>query len=127
MNKNDRWKFIIVLAIIVWAFTQMIPFTSRPLIPYFASRAEGPDTTFTNIVQKAEALHAANTNTTEFAALIEAIGTNDIQMYFPFVDAKAQPRPTTFILNQLQRDASGKIKLGLDLQGGTSYLVEMDT
>ena len=41
--------------------------------------------------------------------------------------AKNQLHPTTFILNQLQRDASGKIKLGLDLQGGTSFLVEMDT
>ncbi len=27
----------------------------------------------------------------------------------------------------MQRDAAGKIKLGLDLQGGTSFLVEMDT
>src|SRR5208282_5903418 len=35
--------------------------------------------------------------------------------------------PKTLSLNQLQRDASGKIKLGLDLQGGTSFLVEMDT
>ena len=35
--------------------------------------------------------------------------------------------PTTFILNRIQRDASGKIKLGLDLQGGTAFLVEMDT
>ena len=35
--------------------------------------------------------------------------------------------PNVFILNQLQRDALGKIKLGLDLQGGTSFLVEMDT
>ena len=57
----------------------------------------------------------------------EAIGTNDIQPYFPFVSAKNQLDPTTFILNQLQRDAAGKIKLGLDLQGGTSFLVEMDT
>ena len=30
-------------------------------------------------------------------------------------------------MNRLQRDAAGKIKLGLDLQGGTSFLVEMDT
>ena len=56
-----------------------------------------------------------------------AIGTNDIQNYFPFVSAKNELDPTTFILNQIQRDASGKIKLGLDLQGGTSFLVEMDT
>ena len=30
-------------------------------------------------------------------------------------------------MNHLQRDAAGKIKLGIDLQGGTSFLVEMDT
>ena len=30
-------------------------------------------------------------------------------------------------MNRLQRDAAGKIKLGLDLQGGTEFLVEMDT
>jgi SecD/SecF fusion protein len=29
-------------------------------------------------------------------------------------------------LNRLQREVAGKIKLGLDLQGGTSFLVEMD-
>jgi len=63
----------------------------------------------------------------EFANLQEAIGTNTIKPYFPFFDAKNQVYPNTFILNQLQRDASGKIKLGLDLQGGTSFLVEMDT
>ncbi|MGH8024861.1 MAG: protein translocase subunit SecD, partial [Limisphaerales bacterium] len=43
------------------------------------------------------------------------------------INARAEANPTTFVLNQLQRDASGKIKLGLDLQGGTSYLVRMDT
>ncbi|NJM54863.1 MAG: protein translocase subunit SecD [Verrucomicrobiae bacterium] len=31
------------------------------------------------------------------------------------------------MLNKLQRDAAGRIKLGLDLQGGQSFLVEMDT
>jgi SecD/SecF fusion protein len=35
--------------------------------------------------------------------------------------------PTTYILNRLQREAAGRIRLGLDLQGGTSFLVEMDT
>src|ERR1019366_10426486 len=35
--------------------------------------------------------------------------------------------PTTFILNRLQREAAGRIRLGLDRQGGASYLVEIDT
>jgi protein-export membrane protein SecD len=30
-------------------------------------------------------------------------------------------------LHQLQQDAAGKVHLGLDLQGGSSFLVEMDT
>ena len=42
-------------------------------------------------------------------------------------NATNQSDPTTFILNRLQRDASGKIKLGLDLQGGTAFLLEMNT
>ncbi|HUA64648.1 MAG TPA: protein translocase subunit SecD [Alphaproteobacteria bacterium] len=127
MNKNDRWKFIVVVLVVLWALYQIYPPTSRPLIPYFASQAENTDATFTNIVQTAEKLQEANTNRSAFADLTEAIDTNNIQAYFPFINAKAQLDPTTYILNQLQRDASGRIKLGLDLQGGTSYLVQMDT
>lgn len=127
MNKNDRWKFILVLAIVLWALYQIYPPTSQDLIQQFASRAEVTDATFTNIVQKAQAFQQANTNITGFAALTKAIDTNDIQSYFPFINARGATHPTTFILNQLQRDASGKIKLGLDLQGGTSFLVEMQT
>jgi SecD/SecF fusion protein len=126
MNKNDRWKFIFVILVVLWALYQMYPPTSQDLIQQFAARAEGPDATFTNIVQQAQALQKTETNTA-FAILRQAINTNDVRMYFPFIDVKAEPHPTTAILNQLQRDASGKIKLGLDLQGGTSFLLEMDT
>src|SRR4029453_11779236 len=61
--------------------------------------------------------------------LFEAIGTNNITRYFPrFASAvKNEAHPTTFILNRLQREAAGRIKLGLDLQGGTSFLMEMET
>ncbi|HUE37554.1 MAG TPA: protein translocase subunit SecD [Candidatus Acidoferrum sp.] len=127
MNRNDRWKFIFVILVVVWSLWQINPPASRDLIQQFASRAQTPDATFTNILQRAEALQSADTNATEFAVLRQAIGTNDVQIYFPFIAAKAQLDPTIYILNQLQRDASGKIKLGLDLQGGTSYLAEMDT
>ncbi|HSY43060.1 MAG TPA: protein translocase subunit SecD, partial [Candidatus Acidoferrum sp.] len=125
MNISPRWIYVFILAVL-WSLYQMYPPTSQDLIQQFTARAEGPDATFSNIVQQAQALKNTQTNS-EFAILRQAIGTNDIQMYFPFVDAKADPHPTTFILNQLQRDASGKIKLGLDLQGGTSFLMEMDT
>ena len=126
MRKNDRWKFIFVVLVVLWALYEIYPPTSRDLIQQFSSRAENPDAVFTNILQRVQVLQSARTNS-EFANLQEAIGTNDIQPYFPFVSAETELHPTIFILNQIQRDAAGRIKLGLDLQGGTSFHVEMDT
>jgi len=125
-QNNNLWKFLFVVFIIGWSFYQMYPPTSRDLVNEFASRAENQNAAFSNILARAEALQAAGTNS-EFANLRAAIGANDIQPYFTFITASNETDPTTFILNRLQRDASGKIKLGLDLQGGTAFLVEMDT
>ena len=124
--KKDSWRFALVVFIICWSLYQVYPPTPRDLVQQFSSRAVKRDAAFTDILQRLEPLQKARPDR-EFANLQEAIGTNDIQSYFPFVSAKNELYPTTFILNQLQRDASGRIKLGLDLQGGTSFLVEMDT
>ncbi|MGH8023011.1 MAG: hypothetical protein ACRED1_05495, partial [Limisphaerales bacterium] len=90
MSKNDRWKFIVVVLIVLWALYQMYPPTTQNLIGQFKSRAEATDATFTNIVDKAEAFQKANTNSAGFADLSQAIGTNDIQNYFPFINARAE-------------------------------------
>jgi len=125
MKNNDFWKFILVAFIVGWALYETYPPTSRDLVKEFETRAQHKDATFAGILARLEPLQKARPDR-EFANLQEAIGTNDIKPYFQFIDAKAQLYPNTFILNRLQRDASGKIKLGLDLQGGTSFLVEMD-
>jgi SecD/SecF fusion protein len=126
MKQNNLWKFLFVVFIIGWSFVQMYPPKSRDLVKEFASRSVARDATFTNILERADALQAAGTNS-EFANLRAAVGPNDIQGYFTFINASNETDPTTFILNRLQRDASGRIKLGLDLQGGTAFLVSMDT
>ena len=126
MRRNNFGRFILVICIILWALFEVYPPTARDLVQEFSRRAENKDATFTNILARVELLQKAGTNA-EFACLQVAAATNDLQPYFPFLSAKDQLYPNTFILNQLQRDASGRIKLGLDLQGGTSFLVEMDT
>ena len=126
MKQNNRWRFILVILIVAWSLYEIYPPTSRNLVQQFESRAENTDAAFTNILTRLAPLETARPDLA-FANLEEAIGTNDIESYFPFIVAKNQLNPTTYILNQIQRDASGKIKLGLDLQGGTSFLVEMDT
>ena len=91
----------------------------------FSTRAKKTDTAFTNILKQAAALQKGGTN--EFMGLQLAAGTNDLKKYFPFIGAQNQVHPNLFILNRLQRDAAGKIKLGLDLQGGTEFKVSLNT
>ncbi|MBI2946832.1 MAG: protein translocase subunit SecD, partial [Verrucomicrobia bacterium] len=78
------------------------------------------------IVQQAQKLQQANPQRT-YANLVEAVGTNDLTRYFPGIKIKDEPNPNRAILLQLQRNSAGRIKLGLDLQGGTSLLVALDT
>src|SRR5262249_14421730 len=50
--------------------------------------------------------------------------------YFPqpeYVITNNTDNPSQEVLNRLQKEVAGKIRLGLDLQGGTAFLVEMDT
>ncbi len=126
MSRNNPWIILLVVLLVCWSFYEMYPPTSRSLVREFETRAVNRDANFGAIVERVKPLQQARPDR-EFANLLEAIGTNNIVPYFPFYDAKNQVHPSIFILNQLQRDAAGRIKLGLDLQGGTSFLVEMKT
>src|SRR5450432_3673332 len=111
MKKNNFGWSIFVLLVVCWSLFETYPPTSRDLVQQFAERAEHGDAAFTNILERLAALQTANTNR-EFANLLEAAGTNNLQPYFPFLDARNELHPNRFLLNRLQRDASGKIKLG---------------
>jgi SecD/SecF fusion protein len=117
---------LLIVLVLVWAVFEMIPPTSRNLVQVFRERSINRDATFTQILERAEALQKSNPER-QYANLREAIGTNDITRYFAYPDAKNELNPTTYILNQLQRKAAGRIRLGIDLKGGTSFLLRMDT
>ncbi len=124
--KNNFWRLILIVLVVLWSLLEIYPPTSGDLIAQFEKNARvvPGDTTISNIVFTARELSQAAPEKS-FSNLQEAIGTNDITPFFAY-DAKNQLRPATYILNRLQREVAGKIKLGLDLQGGTAFLVEMD-
>jgi len=126
MNRNNLWRFILVLVVVAWALFEIYPPTNRDLIQVFRENARGADENFSKIVERAQALSKSPTNSA-YASLVQAIGTNDISTYFPQFTKLTLTHPTTSILNAIQREAMGRIHLGIDLQGGTSFLVEMDT
>src|ERR1051325_2357104 len=126
MNRNNFWRFILVVLVILWSLYELYPPEGRDLIQVFRGRAYKPDATFSNIVFQTYTLQKKAPGQ-PYSNLKQAIGTNDIIRYFPFFEAKDETHPTEYILNKLQREAAGKIRSGLDLQGGSSFLVRMDT
>ncbi len=126
MKRNLFWKFVFVLFIAAWSAREIYPPTPRNLLAEFQARAVNRDATFSNIVQRAQDLSKANPQRT-FGNLREAIGAQPITNYFPWVSVKAQKDPTVAVLHRLQQETAGKIKLGLDLQGGTEFLVGFAT
>jgi SecD/SecF fusion protein len=126
MNRNNFWRFVIVVLVLIWAVISFYPPSSRDLIQTFRERAVKTDTNFHAIVQRAVDLQQKKPEK-PYEDLKDAIGTNDIARYFPFYDVTNNANATTAILNRLQRDSTGKVRLGIDLQGGTSFVVSMKT
>ena len=126
MKRNNLWKWLLVAFLMAWSLWEISPPTPRDLAQEFKNRAVNTDTNFAAILARLEPLQKEAPGRA-FANLQTAIGTNDVSRYFPFVNAASETDPTLAVLHRLQRDAAGKIKLGLDLQGGTSFLVKMDT
>jgi SecD/SecF fusion protein len=128
--KYPKFWWSIIAFLVAWSIWEIYPPTSRNLIQEFKEQADPvkADTNFTRIVARAEALEQANPEPQrQFGDLLTAIGTNDIRPYFPYIDVHSEDHPNYAILNILQKQASGKIKLGLDLQGGTEFRVSLDT
>lgn len=126
MKRNLLWKFLFVVFIVSWAVWETMPPQSRDLIEEFEQKAVDKDDRFFEILERARAL-AAEHPEREFGNLFEAVNTNDITGYFPEFAAADDVDSSRDILSKLQKEAAGQIKLGLDLQGGTAFLVEMDT
>jgi SecD/SecF fusion protein len=123
MNRNNKLRWAIVVFITAWAIYSFYPPNSRNLIDVFAEQASNKDTNFTAIVEQARKEPTGN----QYLALQTAIGTNDLQKYFPGIKASTPAEYKKAVLNRAQKAAAGKVKLGLDLQGGTSFLVGVDT
>ena len=130
MNRTHLWKALFVAFVIAWSLTEILPPKAGNLVSKFDELASNVDPKFTNIVARAQELDKASPDR-GYQSLLIAIGTNDIRAYFPtnFVPVSASrnvTNATRAILNRVQRAAAGEFKLGLDLRGGTEFVLEMD-
>jgi len=126
MKQKHLWYLLSIVVVLGLSTYYLTPPTGRDLVQYFQDEARNKDAAFSNIVVRAQQLEKEVPNRS-YGNLREAVCTNNITKHFPRINTKGQKYPSVHVLNQLQFEAAGKIKLGLDLQGGTSFLVGFDT
>lgn len=125
MSRNNTWRWALVAFVAFWAAFELYPPTPRDLLTTFTDHASGKDTNFTAIVARAEALQKANP-ANPYGNLKTAVGTNDIVRYFPTIRTDGEQNPNDGVLKGIQKKAAGKIRLGLDLQGGVEFMLSLD-
>ncbi len=60
MNRSHLWRFLIIVVVVGWAATDMLPLKSRPLIEMFQENIGKRDAAYTNIITRFAELQKAN-------------------------------------------------------------------
>jgi SecD/SecF fusion protein len=125
MKRNNFWRWVFVVFVVVWALVEMYPPTDRPLIDVFEESATNRDERFDAIVKEARDGVAAGIPS-QYQLLLTAAGNTSLTNYFPAYKPDPDANANAYVLNRIQRKAAGKIRLGIDLKGGTSFRLGMD-
>ena len=127
MKRNNLARFLFLLLILAWAGTEMTPFRDLSLIDEF-SKAKDRDEAFDKVVADARKSHKED-NSNEFGDLYKAVEASGLALtnYFPKMKFGERTPNNRLVLQSLQKRVAGQIQLGLDLKGGSSFLVAMDT
>ena len=126
-----------MLLVLGWAVYEMIPLQDRNgrLLKRFESESANSTNrvAVTSIYETAKESFDAQPELekNEYGALMSAVDESGEALSdhfnYKFSGKKTTEEMNTLIMQKLQRDSSGQIQFGLDLQGGSSFLVQMKT
>ncbi len=128
MKRNNTGRTLLVLLLVAWAITEMLPPKGRSVVEVFVEEAVKVDEDLKAAADKAKELTAADTNVPprEFRLLQTSVRELTLTNYFNY-SVKGERDPNAAILKRVQSKAAGKFRLGLDLQGGSSFIVGLDS
>lgn len=125
MKRNNFWRWIFVIFVLVWALFELYPPKDQPLIDVFERAATSKDERFEALVRQAREGLTTSSNST-YALLLTAFSNTPLTNYFPQYNPEPDANANAYVLNRVQRLAAGKVRLGIDLKGGTSFRLAMD-
>ncbi|MDR1498313.1 MAG: protein translocase subunit SecD [Puniceicoccales bacterium] len=145
MSKKIFWFLFVSVLFLAYALHNLTPLTTTPFDVYVQKRNSSRKEEFKQIIAEANERVAAQDNKnvpvekksqTIYSALRD-IGAGkgktgkavDLHQFFDDILLIKDPniiRRNDFLLQELLRQSQGKLKLGLDLQGGISFTLRID-
>ena len=118
------WRVIIVVLVTWWAVTEWSPPRDRQLLEVFDEQAQGKDEEFGRILGDAKAQQKSGGALTweDWQAIL---GETQLVDYFKKPRRMEGVDTNRAIVRDLERKAAGEVQLGLDLRGGSQFVVEL--
>ena len=132
MLRRNLWKLTLSLAIVVWAVGTLLPLKNQPFVDYAKAHATAKPAEFNALLTEATALKTNGQVPSVFVGL-KKLGHDrklDLSQYFPSLQLeetlKNIDKRNDILLNELLRRSKSKLQLGLDLEGGVEFTLEVD-
>jgi len=132
MLKRNLWKILLSVAIAAWAAAELLPLKDTPFVDYVRTHVSAKPLEFAKLLDEAAAMKKSGAAPSEFVAL-KRLGKErklDLSQYFPDVrledSLKNVEKRNDILLTELLHRSKGKLQLGLDLNGGVAFTLEVD-
>ena len=132
MLRQNIWKLLLSVAILIWAVAELVPLKDRKFDEYVRSQATAKQTQFIGVMKEASDRVASKQAQTVYVAL-KQIGSEqklDLSQFFPQFHLEASlknvEKRNSILLDELLKRSKGRLQLGLDLKGGVAFTLEVN-
>ena len=122
--RSKFWRLVVVGLITWWAVSEWNPPKDRNLLEVFREQAKNSDEEFERIFKEANATAYATGGLT-YEDWSVVLKETELSKYFKVPRRMEGADTNRAILRDLERKAAGEVQLGLDLKGGTQFVVEL--
>lgn len=132
MKTRIAWKMIATLLLGAWAWTELTPVTNQPLPQFLENKCDSSKLEdLQHLLETSHNLQTEDKGMSFVGSLQQTLLTEktDLSQFFPqfdVSDVKNLQKRNDILLQHIVQLSQGRLKLGLDLQGGMAFTLKID-
>ncbi|WOO40102.1 protein translocase subunit SecD [Rubellicoccus peritrichatus] len=126
MKGSIIWKLVITACIVAWAVLNLVPVQDTPFEEFIETRPTANVSEFNALLERARERVADKKAPSLFIAIRDIAQEEQIDLYGTYfqdinlIDVKNLQKRNNILMDVLLQESQGKLKKGLDLQGGVA-------